>query len=64
MSALLGTVGTLQIPTLDAAFVARVHTKVLWETVLALLALQDLALLVGSPMPRALRLVFAGATQR
>ena len=64
MSVLLGMAGMRLLWAFDAVLVVRVHTKVLWETVLALLALQDLALLVGSPMPRALRLVFAGATQR
>ena len=62
-SVLLDMAEMLLIPTWDAAFVARVHIKVLWETALAILVLQDLALLVGSPMPQALRLVFAGATQ-
>ena len=63
MSALLGTAGTLPTLTLAAAFADILHTKLTQETVLALLALQDLALLVGSPTPLALRLVFAGATQ-
>ena len=64
MSVLLGMAGMRLLWAFDAVLVARVHIKMLWETVLALLALQDLALLVGSPMPPALRLVFAGATQR
>ena len=59
----LDILGTPHIAMACALLAAYLLTKIPWETALVLLAPQDLALLVGSSMPQALRLVFAGATQ-